>query len=102
MRLYFDDPLNMNFFGQVEEAGLPLTFHVAPRSGGCYGCIDEVGLPRLEIVLKTFPKLIFLAHSQPFWAEISTDDRSYLLLSAMLRRIPTGSRFDHKGPTISE
>jgi len=71
--LYFDDPLNLNFFGQVEEAGLPLTFHVAPRFGGCYGCVDDVGLPRLETVLKTFPDLIFLAHSQPFWAEISTD-----------------------------
>ena len=71
--LNFDDPLNMNFFGQVEEAGLPLTFHIAPQLGGYYGCVDEVGLPRLEIVLKSFPKLIFLAHSQPFWAEISTD-----------------------------
>lgn len=71
--LYFDDPLNMNLFAQVEEIGLPLTFHIAPKSGGCYGCIDEVGLPRLETVLKAFPKLVFLAHSQPFWAEISTD-----------------------------
>jgi len=71
--LYFDDPLNMNFFGQVEEAGLPLTFHIAPQVGGYYGCADEVGLPRLEKVLKSFPNLIFLAHSQPFWAEIGTD-----------------------------
>ncbi|HRU04514.1 MAG TPA: hypothetical protein P5137_01920, partial [Candidatus Brocadiia bacterium] len=39
----FDDPLNMNFFGHVEAAGLPLTFHVGPQAGGCYGCIDEVG-----------------------------------------------------------
>lgn len=71
--LNFDDPLNMNFFAQVEEAGLPLTFHIAPQIGGYYGCVDDVGLPRLEIVLKTFPKLVFLAHSQYFWAEISTD-----------------------------
>jgi len=71
--LPFDDPLNLNFFGQVEEAGLPLTFHVGPQEGGCYGCIDEVGLPRLEIVLKAFPNLVFLAHSPPFWAEIGTD-----------------------------
>jgi len=71
--LPFDDPLNMHFFAQVEEVGLPLTFHVAPQAGSYYGCIDEVGLPRLERVLKAFPKLVFLAHSQPFWAEISTD-----------------------------
>jgi len=75
--LWFDDPLNMNFFAQVEEVGLPLTFHIALKFGGCYGCVDEPGLPRLERVLKAFPKLIFLGHSQPFWAEISKDpDRS--------------------------
>lgn len=71
--LWFDDPLNLNFFAQVEEAGLPLTFHIAPKMGGYYGCVDEPGLPRLERVLKAFPKLIFLGHSQPFWAEISAD-----------------------------
>ena len=71
--LPFDDPLNMNLFAQVEEVGLPLTFHIASKIGGIYGCFDEVGLPRLEKVLKAFPELIFLAHSQCFWAEISTD-----------------------------
>ena len=71
--LPFDDPLCMNFFKHVEASGLPLTFHVAPQAGGCYGFIDEVGLPRLEKVLQAFPDLKFLAHSQPFWAEISTD-----------------------------
>lgn len=69
----FDDPLNMNFFAQVEESSLPLTFHVAQKYGGIYGCYDDLGLPRLEKVLKAFPKLIFLAHSQPYWAEISDD-----------------------------
>ena len=69
--IWFDDPLNMNFFAQVEEAGLPLTFHIAAKFGGGYGVVDEPGLPRLERVLKAFPKLVFLAHSQPFWAEIS-------------------------------
>ena len=71
--LPFDDPLCMNFFKHVEKSGLPLTFHVAPQKGTFYGFIDEVGLPRLEKVLQTFPSLNFLAHSQPFWAEISTD-----------------------------
>lgn len=71
--LYFDDPLNMNLFEQVEEVGLPLTFHIAPQIGGYYGCVDDVGLPRLEKVLKAFPKLILLGHSQPFWAEIGAD-----------------------------
>jgi len=65
-----DDPLNMNLFRQVEEIGFPLTFHLAPQVGGYYGCYEDQGLPRLERVLKEFPKLIFLGHSQVFWAEI--------------------------------
>ena len=71
--LPFDDPMCMNFFKHVEKSGLPLTIHVAPQKGSFYGFIDEVGLPRMEKVLQTFPDLIILGHSQPFWAEISTD-----------------------------
>ncbi len=68
----FDDPLSLNFFGQVEEIGLPLTFHLAPKIGGFYGFHDDPGLPRLERALNECPGLIFLAHSQVFWAEIGT------------------------------
>ena len=71
--LPFDDPLNMNVFRQVAEVGLPLTFHIAPAIGGYYGCYDELGLPRLERVLKANPDLVLLGHSQPFWAEIGAD-----------------------------
>ncbi len=71
--LPFDDPLNMNVFKHVEAAGLPLTFHVAPQVGGFYGCADELGLPRLERVLKACPDLVMLGHSQPFWSEIGDD-----------------------------
>lgn len=71
--LPFDDPAQMNVFRQVEEVGLPLTFHIGPTLGGCYGCYDDIGLPRLERVLRECPKLVMLGHSQPFWAEISAD-----------------------------
>lgn len=71
--LPLDDPLNMNLFAQVEESSLPLTFHLAPKLGDFYGCADEPGLPRLERVLQAFPRLVFLGHSQPFWAEIGTN-----------------------------
>jgi predicted TIM-barrel fold metal-dependent hydrolase len=71
--LPFDDPLCMNLFKHVEKAGLPLTFHIAPQTGGFYGFVDDVGLPRLETVLQAFPNLKFLGHSQPFWAEIGTN-----------------------------
>jgi len=69
----FDDPLNMNFFRQVEYVGLPLTFHIAPEIGGQYGVYDELGLPRLEKVLQVCPDLILLSHSAVFWAEISAN-----------------------------
>jgi len=69
----FDDARNMNLFHQVEEAGLPLVFHIAPKIGGYYGCYDEMELPRLEKALKACPRLTFLGHSQPFWSEISAD-----------------------------
>jgi len=75
VNLPFDHPLNMNFFADVEAVGLPLTFHIASRLGGTYGCKDELGLPRLERVLQAFPKLTFLAHSQCFWSHISADVR---------------------------
>ncbi|MFH0964399.1 MAG: amidohydrolase family protein [Planctomycetota bacterium] len=71
--LPFDDPANVAVFRQVEEVDLPLTFHIAPVASGVYGCYDELGLPRLENVLKLCPKLNLLGHSPAFWAEISSD-----------------------------
>jgi uncharacterized protein len=70
----FDDPLNMNLFKQVAQVGLPLQFHISPTLGGNYGCFDEIGLPRLEKVLKANPDMIMLGHSQMFWAEISVNE----------------------------
>jgi uncharacterized protein len=69
----WDDPRMGNLLGQVEESGLPLTFHLAPAVGGFYGVFDEAGLPGLERSLRAFPRLRFIGHSQPFWAEIGTD-----------------------------
>lgn len=68
----FDDPRAMNLFAQCEKKELPVIFHIGfPERD--YGMIDELGLPRLETVLRTFPKLRVLGHSQKFWAEISGD-----------------------------
>ncbi len=69
--LYADDPKMDNLFGHCEKAGLPLTIHIAPAPSGYYGIVDDMGLPRLEKMLKKHPDLIVLGHSQPFWAEIS-------------------------------
>jgi len=69
--LYFDDPLVWNLFRHAEKCQMPVIFHIGNR-GLDYGLIDELGLPRLEKTLKEFPNLIFLGHSQKFWAEIGT------------------------------
>ena len=68
----FDNPMMENLFSACEKTGLPLTFHIAPQIGGCYGIYDDPGLPLLEGALKKFPNLIFLGHSQCFWAEIGS------------------------------
>jgi predicted TIM-barrel fold metal-dependent hydrolase len=69
--LPMDDPLVWNMFGACAAEGMPVTIHIGPTIGGCYGLYDEVGLPRLEKTLREFPDLVIFGHSQPFWAEIS-------------------------------
>ncbi|MCM8817548.1 MAG: amidohydrolase family protein [Candidatus Omnitrophica bacterium] len=69
--LSFSHPMVQNLFKHAEKLGLPVTFHIGPQVGGCYGLYDEPGLPQLERTLQKYPGLYFLGHSQPFWAEIS-------------------------------
>lgn len=71
--LYFDDPKMDNLLYHCEECDMPILFHISPASGVNYGVVDEIGLPRLEKMLKKHPKLKFIGHSQPFWAEMSAD-----------------------------
>lgn len=71
--LYPDDPMMDNLFAHCAACDMPVTIHVAPKLGGYYGIVDELGLPRLEKVLAKHPKLKIFGHSQPFWAEIGTN-----------------------------
>lgn len=71
--LEFGDPLVQNLFRHCERCELPVIFHIAPKRYGSYGLIDSVGLAGLEASLAAFPRLVFIGHSQPFWAEISGD-----------------------------
>jgi len=71
INLPFLDTLVQNLFKHAQAAGLPLTFHMAPRIGGAYGLYDDPGLPQLERSLQLWPGLKFLAHSQAFWAEMA-------------------------------
>ena len=62
-----------NLFRHAEANELPMIFHIGPQQGACYGIVDRLNLPLLEGALRQFPRLKFLGHSQPFWAEISGD-----------------------------
>lgn len=69
----WDDERVLNFLHHVEAADLPMVFHVASANRGMYGLVDEIGLPKLEMVLQKFPKLQFIGHSMAFWSAISGD-----------------------------
>lgn len=73
-QLYTDDPKVDNLFKHCVECDMPVLIHIAPHFDGCYGLVDELGLPRLEKMLKKHPDLKILGHSQPFWSEISADN----------------------------
>lgn len=68
--LYTDDPRMDNLFTYCEQLKLSVTVHIAPEPVGHYGIIDELGLPRLEKMLKKHPDLVIFGHSQCFWSEI--------------------------------
>ena len=72
-QLYADDPKLDNLFSACEELDMPALIHIGPILGRSYGIVDEIGLPRIESVLKKHPKLKLIGHSQCFWAEITAD-----------------------------
>ena len=68
-----DDPFLQELFAAAEKLELPVTIHMSPEVGYSYGVVDDPGLPMLEEVLKNFPRLNILGHSQTFWIEMSAD-----------------------------
>lgn len=68
-----DDPFLQEVFAAAEKLDMPITIHMSPEEGYSYGVVDEPGLPLLEQVLKNYPDLKILGHSQTFWIEISGD-----------------------------
>ena len=66
--LAFDGTQNMYLYEACQEVGLPILFHLDDIRNP-----DTPGLPRLERVLKTFPKLPLIGHAAGFWASISGD-----------------------------
>ena len=68
-----DDPFLQALFAAAEKLDMPVTIHMSPEVGYSYGVVDEPGLPLLEQVLKDYPNLKILGHSQTFWIEMSGD-----------------------------
>lgn len=68
-----DDPFLQAVFAAAEKLEMPVTIHMSPEVGYSYGVVDEPGLPLLEQVLRDYPKLKLLGHSQTFWIEMSGD-----------------------------
>lgn len=62
--LMLDDPKNLRLYSACEKVGLPVHFHIDNDKN-----MDEKGLPRLERVLKMFPKCNLIAHAQ-FWVQL--------------------------------
>ena len=68
-----DDPFLQELFAAAEKLELPVTIHMSPEVGYSYGVVDDPGLPLLEEVLRRYPKMKLLGHSQTFWIEMSAD-----------------------------
>lgn len=68
-----DDPFMQSIFDAAEKLDMPVLMHMSPVLGMGYGVVDNPGLPLLEQVLKSYPKLRIIGHSQPFWHEITKD-----------------------------
>ena len=68
-----DDPFLQALFAAAEKLELPVTCHMSPEVGFSYGVVDDPGLPMLEDVLRKYPNLKLLGHSQTFWIEMSAD-----------------------------
>ncbi len=71
--LYADDPMMQNLFRACVDLDMPVLIHIAPQHGNTYGIVDELGLPRIEKMLKKYPDLKIIGHSAAFWSEISND-----------------------------
>ena len=68
-----DDPRMEHLFAACAEFDMPVTIHIAHQIGDTYGIYDDLGLPKLEYMLKKYPALKILGHSTCFWSEIGND-----------------------------
>ena len=90
-----DDPMMDNLFNCCEQLELPVLIHIAPQHGDTYGIVDELGLPRIERMLKKHPDMKLIGHSAAFWSEISEG-----LTQEMRNDYPTGKVREGRLPKL--
>ncbi|AFZ73366.1 amidohydrolase family protein [Natronobacterium gregoryi] len=66
--LPIDDERLETIYELCADYGLPILFHTDEKA-----MMDEVGLPRLEDVVASYPTVDLLAHAHAWWAHISAD-----------------------------
>lgn len=66
--LWIDDPRQMKLYEACEKLNLPVLIHIDN-----YRNFDNLGLPRLEKLLQSFPDLNFITHALHWWSEISAE-----------------------------
>lgn len=70
-KVYFDSEPVKKLFEACGKLNLPVLFHMAKNFDDRYGVVDDMGLPRMEKMLKAYPEVSFIGHAVPFWSEIS-------------------------------
>ncbi|MFC4439036.1 MULTISPECIES: amidohydrolase family protein [Natrialbaceae] len=75
-----DDSRLETIYELCAEYDLPILFHTDEKA-----MMDEVGLPRLESVLASFPEVDFIAHAHGWWSHTAAD-----VSEADLGRYPEG------------
>lgn len=68
LSLWVDDPQCQHIYAVVNEARLPLTWHIDWNL-----CIDDIGLPRVEAMVAKYPHIQFIMHAPGWWNHISAD-----------------------------
>ena len=66
--LPIDDPRLQTLYELCADHGLPVLLHTDEKA-----MTDEVGLPRFENVLASYPEVDFLTHAHAWWAHVSGD-----------------------------
>lgn len=68
--MYFDDPRFQHLLDCCQSLDLPILIHNNPTLTH-KGIVDKAGLLDLEAALKKYPRLKYIGHSAPFWAEVN-------------------------------